>query len=143
MPSSIPKRSVATSMARTRAFVHTPRALSEHRNPLAVGQHDGSHFNSIASGKREKPFLHKLPHPRRRLPYRMWAGKSPVVANALRGTGESRFSLVRDCAQPFDQRLAFCAIVDHERVVFAMRRPRTTRHFLEIHEPPISDVGWF
>src|SRR4029453_9974640 len=53
------------------------------------------------------------------------------------------FSLVRDCAQPFDQRLAFCAVVDHERVVFAMRRPRTTRHFLEIHEPPICDVSWF
>jgi hypothetical protein len=130
-------------MARTRAFAHTPRALSEHRNALAVGQHDGSHFNSIASGKRKKPFLHNLSHRVADYPTECVAGKSPVVANALRGTGESRFSLVRDCAQPFDQRLAFCAIVDHERVVFAMRRPRTTRHFLEIHEPPISDVGWF
>ena len=49
------------------------------------------------------------------------AGKSPVVANALRGSRESRFSLARDRAQSFNQRLTLCAIVDNECVVFAMR----------------------
>lgn len=64
--------------------------------------------------------------------------KSSTVCSEPRGA----LFLARDRAQSFNQRLALCAIVDHERVVFAMRRPRTTRHFLEIHEPPIGNVSW-
>ena len=44
----------------------------------------------------------------------------PGHARSPRVRRVSRYSLTRDRAQSFNQRLALCAIVDNERVVFAM-----------------------
>src|SRR5438132_2725556 len=51
--------------------------------------------------------------------------------------------LVCDCTELFDERCAFLAIVDHERVVFSKSGPRAARHFLKIHKAPVGHVRFF
>ena len=128
MPSSIPKHSAATSFAR--AFLLSPMRQvpcpsTGTRFPSGSATVLISIQSRLESGKAERSFSPEALTPA--LLIKDWelrkclAGKSSVVADVLRGSSESRFSLARDCAQSFNQRLALCAIVDNECVVFAMR----------------------
>src|SRR6266700_3497513 len=149
MPSSIPKRSAATSLACALLLSpmrHVPCPSTGTRLPSDSATVLISIQSHLESAKAEVTFAPEAftpASPIKEWTYGVLAGKSSVVCRRSARNRRESFSLACDCAQSFNQRLALCAIVDNECVVFAMRRPRATRHFIEIHEPPVADVGWF
>jgi hypothetical protein len=141
MPSSIPKRSASISKARapvSSPMRHVPSPSAGTRLPSGSATVLTLTESHLEGGNRREPSLQKIRQSPRRLNAECGRkiGWSPQQS-------EDVFPLVRDCAESFDQRLAFCAIVDHECIVFSVRRPRAAWHFFEIREPPVGDVSWF
>ena len=94
-------------------FAHAPGSLAERWNMHAIGQADRSHVNesNLAPGAQEKT-------PDMDLGPLHGTESSGLLEPAYRV--ENKPELVRDHAESFNQRIAFCAIVNYECVVFSM-----------------------
>src|ERR1700746_42692 len=123
MPSSIPKRSAAISLARAvllSPMRHVPWPSAGTRSPSISAT--VVTFNSIAFGHRDsgKGFSPEPFHSRFRLDRRNLLQEIGCSLRRVSPKG-ARVFLMRDRARSFHQRLTFLAVVDDECVVFAMR----------------------